>query len=349
MIHSIQAARAIAALLVVFFHAAGTLAKDKYFGQAAAPLERAFWFGGDAGVAFFFVLSGFIIHYVHFRDFDCPKTLVYFLRRRIVRIYPTYWIIFSVVFIGAISVPTLKDTVPSDIIIVLKSLLLVPQDINIVGGTGAPVLAAAWSLQYEIVFYAAFALALINRWLFYAMIAAYILNFLSQPVSGLYSFPRSFLSSHLILLFVMGMWAARVRAQKMSLHIGRSIVIVSSTLFVATAVLATWYREESAKPTVDLLYGVASAALIIGLTNLDSNFRSTAFERVVSRLGESSFALYLIHFPLVSLLSKAAVIALPNDALGVVLAFALLVFGSVFIALLFNSLIERPLLRHLSS
>ena len=53
MFYNIQFCRAIAALLVVFFHSAGNLAKEKYFGVLAEPFERIFWFGGEAGVAFF--------------------------------------------------------------------------------------------------------------------------------------------------------------------------------------------------------------------------------------------------------------------------------------------------------
>ena len=44
-----------------FFHSAGNLAKEKYFGIVAQPIKYVFSFGGAAGVAFFFVLSGFII------------------------------------------------------------------------------------------------------------------------------------------------------------------------------------------------------------------------------------------------------------------------------------------------
>jgi peptidoglycan/LPS O-acetylase OafA/YrhL len=52
---------------------------------------------GDAGVEFFFVLSGFIIASAHAGDISRPARLIPYLQRRIIRIYPPYWIIFAIV------------------------------------------------------------------------------------------------------------------------------------------------------------------------------------------------------------------------------------------------------------
>lgn len=60
--------RGIAALLVVLYHAGVTLEKEKYFGESARYIHDVFYFGGDAGVAFFFVLSGYLINVIHRED-----------------------------------------------------------------------------------------------------------------------------------------------------------------------------------------------------------------------------------------------------------------------------------------
>ena len=60
---------------------------------------------------------------------------------------------------------------------------------------------------------------------------------------------------------------------------------------------------------------------------------------------DASYALYLIHFPLVAVMSKVAIIVLPKSASGASIGFCLLVFSSVVAAIIFNKLIERPMLR----
>src|SRR5690242_21024508 len=87
----LQAMRGVAALLVVLHHAAGTLALPKYADVAIAgglltPLGRA-------GVDLFFVLSGFVIYYVHRADIGRAQSFRRYMLRRLVRIYPTYWVV----------------------------------------------------------------------------------------------------------------------------------------------------------------------------------------------------------------------------------------------------------------
>ena len=90
MYQSLQGCRAVAAALVVLFHLGGTFAQDRYFGFKALDGPFA-W--GDAGVDFFFVLSGFLITLAHRRDFGRPAELSRYLSKRALRIYPTYWVI----------------------------------------------------------------------------------------------------------------------------------------------------------------------------------------------------------------------------------------------------------------
>jgi exopolysaccharide production protein ExoZ len=92
MYKSLQGTRALAALLVVLFHLGNTIALGKYFGIEAFAIPFKF---GSAGVEFFFVLSGFIIFAAHRNDISKPRRLTNYISKRVIRIYPTYWIIFA--------------------------------------------------------------------------------------------------------------------------------------------------------------------------------------------------------------------------------------------------------------
>jgi peptidoglycan/LPS O-acetylase OafA/YrhL len=90
----IEAVRGVAALLVVLFHAGRLLSGPKDYGSL--PLGGVFDFG-RAGVDVFFVLSGFIISFIHARDVTSDagprrRRLATFARKRLLRIYPSYWI-----------------------------------------------------------------------------------------------------------------------------------------------------------------------------------------------------------------------------------------------------------------
>ena len=116
--------------------------------------------------------------------------------------------------------------------VILKSLFLIPQDSNVIGGTGAPVIIVAWSLQYEIAFYACFALALIRKWLFYSLVIIYAINFLLEPILGPYSFPRSFFSSHLILLFGIGILTSVVTKFSKDIIYSRLLALFAVIIFI---------------------------------------------------------------------------------------------------------------------
>ena len=137
----LQVYRGIAAVLVVMFHlnqmSAERLNKVTFFN-----LFKAGW----SGVNYFFVLSGFIMVYVHRSAIGKKDQLKSFLVKRAVRIYPIYWIITLTVWCLFLVIPGFANNKNLSLGHVIASLLLIPQKdkfILDVGGT----------LTYEIYFY----------------------------------------------------------------------------------------------------------------------------------------------------------------------------------------------------
>jgi peptidoglycan/LPS O-acetylase OafA/YrhL len=344
MYYSIQFCRAIAALLVVLFHS-GNLAKEKYFGVFAEPVGGLFYFGGEAGVAFFFVLSGFIIHQVHAKEFNRPDKLLLYLRKRAIRVYPTYILLFMLVYTLASLMPTLKDGLPTDVGVLIKSLFLIPQDSKSVGGSGAPVIVVAWSLQYEMFFYVVFATAFIRRWLFYTVGLILLAACLLQPLLGTYSFPLSFVSNHLITLFGLGVLTSIVVNSQLQIRYLQVLIISAGITFLIIGCWVTEGTPNYIKVITDIGFGLTSAILIFALARYETQYKLNSWIKKASILGDSSYALYLIHFPLISVLSKLCVVILPINTIGAYVAYFILVSGCVFVAVCFHVFLESPMLK----
>src|SRR5215467_10685301 len=94
----IEISRGLAASAVVLYHAARHL--NQAYGMPT--LTSVFQFG-HAGVDLFFVISGFIIVYVHYNDIGTPDRLGHYVSRRITRVMPTYWVALAVTTLIAVA------------------------------------------------------------------------------------------------------------------------------------------------------------------------------------------------------------------------------------------------------
>lgn len=341
-------ARFVAALLVVGFHASLNLNKPKYFGESADALATALWFAGDAGVAFFFVLSGFIIQHVHGADVGRPERLRHYLVRRLVRIYPAYWIVFVGTWCAASLFPDLRSSLPHAPDVLLKSLLLWPQDAAVVGGTGAPLIVVAWSLQYELMFYALMALAIVNVRLGALAGTGVLVCVALHWVSGDDRFPLRFVGSHHMLMFAAGMvTAVWVKRSAPSRHAGWWLAI-GLLGFFATGVVSTWMKPVYVREWADMAYSLTGSVAIVGLVDLDRARPAKACGVLPPVLGDASYVLYLIHFPLVSALSKGLSLVLAHTPVQAGLALLLTVVACVAASVVFHRCVERPVARWLN-
>ena len=148
MLVYIQVLRFLAAAAVVAFHAAGVAPKGFEVPESTIAFLLSY---GGRGVDLFFVISGFIIFYA---THSAKLTPAEFLRRRVERIVPLYFLVIAAVTILAIAVPATFGTpdwyTPRHI---LKSLAF----IAFTDGE-MPVVYVGWSLEYEMYFYLAVAL-----------------------------------------------------------------------------------------------------------------------------------------------------------------------------------------------
>jgi peptidoglycan/LPS O-acetylase OafA/YrhL len=186
---------------------------------------------------------------------------------------------------------------------------------------------------------------LIDRRLLYAAGLAYALNFIAQAVLPAYAFPRSFFASHLILLFGMGMLAARAVRSSLSLPYCGYIAVAAATAFFGVGMVATMNRVGYNKAPFDLAYGAVSMVLVWALVRYEQSRPSLAVLRSFALMGASSYALYLIHFPLIAILSKVAVAVLPKSSVGALTAFVAMVGVCAVVSMAFHAGVERRVIR----
>jgi len=323
------------------------MALDKYFGikEFSIPFRS-----GRAGVEFFFVLSGFIIVWVHLQDFGHPERLFTYLRKRAVRIFPTYWIIFLGVYVLAYLSEELRQNLPQGMGAVSTALFLAPQNPAVVGGTGAPVLIVAWTLQYEILFYALIALFILNRVLGSVIAIGLFVNCVCSGFVEL-QFPLSFLANSLMLLFGLGAIVAVVSKSAFKLKRPIFVAIVGILGFIITCVSETLIGGYVVD-TIDthmtlrhLLYGVFSTLIILGLVQMETQSRLRVQMKGLCLLGDASYALYLIHFPLISVLCKLSMLIGLHGILGAAIAYPLILCTCIVTSVVFHIVVEQRILK----
>jgi peptidoglycan/LPS O-acetylase OafA/YrhL len=330
----IQTARGVAALLVVLYHTGRGIALPQYTGQI--PFGGLFEFG-HAGVDFFFVLSGFIIYFVHNADIGVPESLPRYLRRRLVRIYPIYWVVTALVVLLAMMRP--GNEAP-ELGYIVRSLLLIPQRPD-------PILNVAWTLVFEMAFYVLFAMAILSRRLGIALVVIWLGLIIAGRFINHQAPLRHVLMSFSNLEFILGILAAHITLHHPS-HRPLLLATVAAIAFAGFGLMENAGAMDAAGPVSELMFAAASVGLVIGLATAERQGRlhigpGAAF------LGNASYSLYLIHTIVIGLAARALgllglIKILPAAAIFGVVAAAAILAGAAL-----HAFVELPLLRMLGT
>ncbi|QDC00872.1 acyltransferase [Mesorhizobium sp. 8] len=313
-LHGIQYLRAVAALGVVVFH--------------AAERSGTHFAIGAAGVDVFFVISGFIMWVIASERSPSPAA---FLRDRIERIAPLYWIATGVMVAGALAglFPNLRLSAWY----VLSSLAFLASRSPSTGDIW-PVLVQGWTLNYEMFFYALFAAALFLparrrlaalAGLFLALAAAGWLFAPETPILKTWTDP-------LLLEFLVGIAIGEAWLRGAVPSPASGIVLIAVAL-VGFAFVGVTYAGFT-----PFVLGPLAAALVLGVLAFE---RHAAVPRLplAAYLGDSSYSTYLWHTMAISVVAKAgSLLSLP----GPVVLIAAIVAG-VAIGVAVHEILEKPI------
>ncbi len=337
---SIEGARGIAALMVVFMHAANLMRVDHFSGHVG--LGDIFGFG-YVGVDFFFVLSGFIITYVHFADIGKPQKIPIYLWRRLTRIYPIFW--FCLVL--AVLVLCVGRWLLGKDAGLAFSYLDLAGTVFLLPVAEPQYLGVAWSLQFEVMFYVLFCALLVSRRFGTGFLVVWALGIVYKLVwPGALSWSANLWSGH-SLQFIMGIAVgAAVRTWHFKC-IGWAATGLALAAFVGAVVF------ERAVTTLHsgagrVALGLASAAILLCLVELEKK-RAIATPRLIYQLGTVSYSIYLSHIIFINVIYMLLLKAGVYHLLPEVLVFTLAVAGAVSCALIIGFAVELPLVGRLKS
>ena len=316
MIWSLQALRFVAAMLVVFMHASAMAYLGTGNTHGIVP-ENITSLGG-VGVDIFFVLSGVVI--ARTGPLLSPGEFAW---RRIRRVMPIYLVCSLPAYL--IAAPygiTWRDLLASAALWPATNVMTVP------------LLPVAWTLCYELLFYMAAAVVLIDRRLLYVLLTAYAVAMVLRPFGAVFQF----LGNPIILEFLFGVLIARAPLVRFG--------VVALPIGIAALVALAFLADKPSVDPIDYLigannwqrlatFGVPSALIVYGTMHIKAR------QSVWTYLGDASYSIYLVHITvLTGLLTLWRFVPAPHLVIVVVG-----VCASLLLSWRVHELIERPILR----
>jgi exopolysaccharide production protein ExoZ len=317
----LQALRVLAAVLVLITHS-GFYASER--------LNRSFryWETGAAGVDLFFVISGFVMVYSSVKLFADPNGWLVFSQRRVIRIVPMYWLATSIKLVIMVLAGEFVLHARFSLFDTVMSYLFVPTRNS--DGNFFPLLGVGWTLNFEMLFYLLFAVALFLRVSVYKFVGAVLFLLAAGALFKQSSWPAvSFYLNPIVLDFFLGMLIAGAclrgkhlprRAAMMSVLAGLLLLLVFPVTIQHTS-----------------LAGVPAAMIIAGVVGLEE--RLTWIPGWLIYLADASYVIYLFH-PLVAPAAPTvlAKLHMPYPLLSIALSICLALLAGCFV----HQLIEKP-------
>lgn len=322
---SLQIVRALAAASVVYFHLG---AEPKF---------------GGFGVDIFFVLSGFVMAMIV--ENGEPATV--FVRNRIIRVVPLYWIFTTLVLSMAAACPNLFNSTRAHLGNFFNSILFVPYFKE--NGELHPMLHVGWTLNYEMYFYSLLAGALIVCRKHYGLIvAAWIfVGFATARWISSYPALSAFLGNDIVFEFLFGLVAFQVYTR---LSKRRISPIIFGLVAVGAYVFLTITENSGPSAQRAVVFGIPSVFLVVASACLDPTIQKYN-GRIVNSLvaiGNASYATYLSHIFVVEgcrkLLFPILPFAISPTASAIIIVIMALIVGQVAYVL-----IDHPIHRALKT
>ena len=247
----------------------------------------ALWTNGAPRVDIFFVISGFVMVVSSRRLVAQPGGGLTFMRDRIVRIVPLYWLLTTLKLVLVFAFAGLALRSSLDIDYVLRSYLFLPMVDS--AGHFRPLLPVGWTLTYEFLFYVLFAVALALRVDALRILIPAFAVFAALALLRTESWPAwTILFSTSVIEFLFGVVLARWVLQGWSLPpaVAASAIIAGFALILIV--------PEGSENLRTLSWGIPALAVVAGAVSLETRL-AAVLPKWLLTLGDASYSIYLVH------------------------------------------------------
>lgn len=278
---SVQALRGLAAMLVVLIHAMES-ARD-HLGSGYVL------YSGAAGVDIFFAISGFIMVVTTASSWGAAGAGASFMRRRLMRLVPLYWLATGIRLGLLLAVPGLVRHTKLHLWHTIASFLFIPawnfEHLPV------PLLPVGWTLSYELLFYILFAAALMLsrhpiRWATAFLLVAVGIGYFQTSAWG----AAPMILNSLLIEFIFGMAIGYATLHGIRFSKGCAGPIL---LFAFVALLATDIARPGSPPRF-ILWGIPAALILLASVSVEEHVAGP-LAGLPNTLGDASYAIYLFH------------------------------------------------------
>jgi exopolysaccharide production protein ExoZ len=301
---ALQGLRALAAAMVVQIHGVDNyIMKALNKGADDPGMGRGF---GGLGVQLFFCISGFII-LRSAENLPCGWSAAWnFSKKRLIRVVPIYWLV-TISYICKLYVEG-HPVLPLDAI---KSFLFIPftNDLGLI----RPVLGVAWTLNYEMFFYAlmALAVALFARWRVVVVITALLTMVLAGQLLDMKPNPIRvtswlLLANDWLLFFVVGLVVARLPAYlslpQFSWPTAFSLAAATMAMHMVLSQNSVWYVRHADW----MALAACGLAVLIATNTRDVSREPSWWGEWLVKAGDGSYSTYLVHGTILGFVARLA-------------------------------------------
>lgn len=247
---------------------------------------------GGIGVDLFFVISGFIMYHISGQSFGSTAAAKTFIVRRFLRVAPLYYVATFLMLVAAtvLSKHIDRDAITTQSIVASFLFLPIPNGV----GETVPILKLGWTLNFEVYFYAVFALALaFPKRLGLGVLFTILVGMIVAAAIFPHRLPMlDFWGQLIVVEFLAGIGLAFVFRGGRRTSAWQSIVLIVGGLALAAAFRHFGFSQFV--PRV-LFHGLPATFIVAGCVFWRSPPSQRPIARALQFCGDASYALYLSH------------------------------------------------------